>query len=116
MTHCLHVYPSRNSFFKQHARAGSVCLLGGVNHAQHRMSKPLGIGDCCNHGPVGDVMHFMLRLRSVYQRNFCLDYSIASRPFYSSALQRVVKKLCDIIITPISKSLNGKLLNLHPVA
>ena len=43
-----------------------------------------------------------------------LAYSIASQPFccLSPLLQRVVKK-CDIIITPIFRSLNGKLLNLH---
>ena len=45
-------------FYKQHARAGRIRLLGGVNHAQHRTNKPLSIGDCCHgdiapiHGPV----------------------------------------------------------------
>ena len=33
--------------YKWYARAGKVCLLGGVNHAQRRTNKPLGIGDCC---------------------------------------------------------------------
>ena len=47
-----HYNPMEISFYKKQARAGHVCLLGGVNHAQRRMNKPLSIGDCCQ----GDVV------------------------------------------------------------
>ena len=67
-----HYNRSRNSFHKQHALAGRVCLLGGVNHAQQRMDKPLSIGDCCQ----GDGVPIMGQclMCTVCQRNFCLDY------------------------------------------
>ena len=64
--------PKEISFYKQHAQAGRICLLGGVKHAQHRTKTPLSIDDCCqgdgvhrrllprrwctNHGPVRDVL------------------------------------------------------------
>ena len=54
--------PKEITFYKQHAQASRVCLLGGVNHAQHRMNKPLSIWQllprrsCTNHGPVRDVL------------------------------------------------------------
>ena len=83
--HSLTCNLSRNSFYKQHVRGGHVCLMGGVNHAQRRMNKPLTaalviVGEetllqswvsawCAS------VTHFTLGLRSVCQRNFCLDYS-----------------------------------------
>ena len=63
-------------FYKQQAWAGRVCLLGGVNHAQHRTNKPLSIDDCYQ----GDVVpitrqcvmwtHFMLGVRSVVKGIF----------------------------------------------
>ena len=53
---------TKNSFYVLFAWSSQVWLLGGVNHAQRRTNKPLGIGDCClgdcctNHGPVRDVL------------------------------------------------------------
>ena len=48
------------SLYKQHTQAGRVCLLWGVNHAQHRMNETLGIGSCfqgdTNHGSACDVL------------------------------------------------------------
>ena len=50
-----HYNPSINFFHKQHARAGPICLLGGVNLVQRRTNKPLSIGDCCQ-GDVAPIM------------------------------------------------------------
>ena len=55
---------------------------GGVNHAQRIMNKSLSIGNCCQGDGVPIMGHclmcwrndFTLGLRSVYQRNFCLDH------------------------------------------
>ena len=73
---------SRNSFYKQNARAGRVCLLGVINHAQRRMNKPLAWAIVAKEillqsrasAWCTSMTHLTLGLRYVCQRNSCLDY------------------------------------------
>ena len=61
-------YSDENSFYKQ--QAGHVCLLWGVNYAQHGMIQSTRIDDCCQMYQswvsvwCPSVMHFTFRLLS----------------------------------------------------
>ena len=55
------------SFYKQHARAGHDCLLGGTIVAKKMLHQSRASAWCAN------VTYFTLGVRSVCKKNFQLD-------------------------------------------
>ena len=74
--YCVDYNRMQSSFYKHHAQAGCIFLLGGVNHTQRRTNKPLSISYCCQ----GDVVPIMGAVRDALAwRTSRLDYALLSK-------------------------------------